>query len=426
MRRPFGELEARKSTKTKKIVAWRARYNGPDGNRYTRQFGDRMAAEAWLVDERRIVDRNEWLPPDRRDTVVDRPTLNQWAAEYVDDRTLAPGTLRNYTRTLRVHIEPTIGKMYLDAITVADVSAWYARVKREARARAKVAKRTSGDGSGEAAQAYKFLSSVFKGAVARGLIDASPARVVGAGRHRRRHQPVVLTPTDVESLALALPEHLRALADLLSWTGLRIGEARALRRRDVDLRDQTEASVSVAQNVSQGGRGINAVVGRVKTEAGYRTVAIPEELALVLGVHVERFAQPGRDGLLFPGRSGGVLPEGTWRYAWIRAREKAGLPDVRTHDLRHTSLTMAARAGATAAELMHRAGHSEARVAMIYQHAAADRDRMIAERMAAMAREDELAARRERRRLGERDVRSSEPPGRGPGAPPGPDGTPLS
>ena len=394
-RRPFGELEARRSRSTDKVTGWRARYWGPDLGRHTRTFGDRMAAEAWLADERRLIERNEWIPPNVRDIVVERLTLSEWAAEYIEDRTLAPGTLRDYSRILRVHIDPTIGAKYLDEVTVADVAAWHARLKKELRARARKANRTT-DGSGEAAQTYKFLSAVFKAAIARGLIDASPARVVAGGRHKRQRQPVLLSAAEVQALAQALPEHLRALADLLSWTGLRIGEARALRRRDVDLRDPASAAVGVAQNVSQGGKGINAVVGRVKTEAGYGTVAIPEELALVLQAHVERFAQPGRDGLLFPGRSGGVLPEGTCRYAWIRAREKAGLPDVRTHDLRHTSLTMAARAGATTAELMHRAGHSEARVAMIYQHAAADRDRMIAERMAAMAREDELAARRAR------------------------------
>lgn len=407
------------------MTGWRARYWGPDLNRHTRTFGDRMAAEGWLVDERRLIERDEWLPPDRRNVVVERLTLSEWATEYIESRTLAPGTLRDYSRILRVHIDPTIGTKYLDEVTVTDVAAWHARLKKELRARARKANRTT-DGSGEAAQTYKFLSAVFKAAIARGLIDASPARVVAGGRHKRQRQPVVLSAAEVQALAQALPEHLRALADLLSWTGLRIGEARALRRRDVDLRDPRSASVSVAQNVSQGGKGINAVVGRVKTEAGYRTVAIPEELALVLKAHVERFAQPGRDGLLFPGRSGGVLPEGTWRYAWIRARQKARLPDVRTHDLRHTSLTMAARAGATTAELMHRAGHTEARVAMIYQHAAADRDRMIAERMAAMAREDELAARRERRRHDEREVPSPELPGRDAGAPPGHDSTPTS
>lgn len=393
-RRSFGELEARRSTKTKKIIAWRARYNGPDLVRYPRQFGDKLAAETWLVEERKLIDRGEWRPPHLRDVAVERLTLSEWAAEYVESRTLAPSTYRNYTRMVRVYVDLSIGRKYLDEVTVADVSAWHARVKADLRARAKKAGRKDGDGSGEASQVYKFVSGVFKGALARGLIDASPARVVGGGRYRRSRQPVVLSSAEVRALAEALPEKYRALADLLSWTGLRIGEARALRRRDVDVRDPARASVSVAQNVSQGGKGVGVVVGAVKTEASNRTVAIPEELAVILADHLARFAKPGRDGLVFPGRSGGVIPEATWRYAWTKARTTAGLADVKTHDLRHTSLTVAARVGATTAELMHRAGHSEARVAMIYQHASAERDRMIAERMAASVRQDELAARR--------------------------------
>jgi integrase len=105
---------------------------------------------------------------------------------------------------------------------------------------------------------------------------------------------------------------------------------------------------------------------------------------------------------VFPSRTGTVLSEATWRYAWITARERGGLPDVKTHELQHTSLTMAARAGATTAELMHRSGHSEARIAMIFQHPSAERDRLITRRMVEMRRGDELAARRALKR-GEAD-----------------------
>jgi hypothetical protein len=42
---------------------------------------------------------------------------------------------------------------------------------------------------------------------------------------------------------------------------------------------------------------------------------------------------------------------------------------------------MAAQAGATTKELMARLGHSTPRAALIYQHAAAERDREIAERI---------------------------------------------
>ncbi|WP_454729518.1 tyrosine-type recombinase/integrase [Cellulosimicrobium protaetiae] len=397
--RTFGSVETRRSKTTNKMVGARARYRGPDGKRYSQTFGDRLSAQMWLVEERKLIDRGEWRPPDRRD-VVRRLTVGEWAAEYVESRSLAPSTYRNYTRMVRVYVEPTIGRRYLHDVTITDVAGWHAQVKADLRKRAKALGRTNGDGAGEASQVYKFLSGVFRAAVTAGLIDTSPARIVGAGRYRRHRTPVVLSTEEIEALATALPEKYRALADVMAWTGLRIGEVRALRRRDVDVRDADDAAITVAQNVSQGGSGIGAVVGRPKTEAGTRTIAIPPEVAETLAEHLRKFAQPGRDGLVFPSRTGTVLSEGTWRYAWIMAREKVGLPDVKTHDLRHTSLTMAARAGATTAELMHRGGHTEARIAMIYQHASAERDRMITHRMIELRRSDELAARRARK-LGE-------------------------
>jgi integrase len=395
-RRAWGEVSARRSKATNKVVAWRARYVGPDLSRHSRSFADRMAAEAWLAAERRLVDRGEWTSPAVRDAVERPLTLAEWADRHLAARDLAPSTRREYERVLRIYIEPTLGRKNLSDISVHDVATWHARLKADLAKVARDAGRQNGDGSGQAAQAYKVLSGVLKGAVSLGLIDYSPARVEGGGRSRRKHQPAIVTPREVQVLAAALPERLRAMADLLAWSGLRIGEARALRRRDVDLRDPSRASVTVSRTITRAGKGVGEVVGRVKTEAGLRTVAIPELLAVILIEHVEHFAQNGPDGLVFPGARGGILSESTWRYAWIRARDAAGLPTVRTHDLRHTSLTMAARTGATTAELMLRAGHADPRVAMGYQHAAAERDRLIADRMGEMMR-DELEPRRRKR-----------------------------
>jgi integrase len=215
----------------------------------------------WLVDEHKLLDRGEWRPPHQREAAVERFTLSEWAAEYVESRTLAPSTYRHYIRLVRLYVDPSIGSRYLDEISVADVAAWHAHVKTDLRKRARATGRTNGDGAGEAAQVYKFVSAVFRAAVGRGLIDTSPAHVAGAGRYRRHRQPVVLSPVEVEALARALPEKYRALADVLSWTGLRVGEARALRRREIDVRDLDAASITVTRTVTRGGRGTCAVSG---------------------------------------------------------------------------------------------------------------------------------------------------------------------
>ena len=56
-------------------------------------------------------------------------------------------------------------------------------------------------------------------------------------------------------------------------------------------------------------------------------------------------------------------------------------PHFQFHDLRHTGNTLAAAAGASTRELMHRMGHVSMRAALIYQHATATRDQEIAAAM---------------------------------------------
>ena len=80
----------------------------------------------------------------------------------------------------------------------------------------------------------------------------------------------------------------------------------------------------------------------------------------------------------------GLVRRKPLRTAWDNARTKVGRTDgLRFHDLRHSSLTWAAAEGATTDELMHRAGHRSSAAAMKYQHATVERDREIADKLAA-------------------------------------------
>ena len=67
------------------------------------------------------------------------------------------------------------------------------------------------------------------------------------------------------------------------------------------------------------------------------------------------------------------------------AREKAGRPDLRFHDLRHTGAVLAASTGATLSELMTRLGHTTPDAALRYQHTAKGRDAAIAEALSKLA-----------------------------------------
>jgi integrase len=95
--------------------------------------------------------------------------------------------------------------------------------------------------------------------------------------------------------------------------------------------------------------------------------------------HLREHAAMGRDGLLFPAGHGAQLAPSTLYRVYYPARDKAGRPDLRFHDLRHTGAVLAASTGATLAELMARLGHSTPAAALRYQHAANNRDRVIAD-----------------------------------------------
>jgi len=119
--------------------------------------------------------------------------------------------------------------------------------------------------------------------------------------------------------------------------------------------------------------------------AGKRDVAIPPHLLPAIRDHLVEHTAPGQDALLFPAFQGGHLHQATMGQIFDKARQAAGRPDLRFHDLRHTGATLAALTGATLAELMARLGHSTVGAALRYQHAAQGRDREIAALLSKLA-----------------------------------------
>jgi integrase len=117
-----------------------------------------------------------------------------------------------------------------------------------------------------------------------------------------------------------------------------------------------------------------------KTDAGVRDISIPPHLLPAIEDHMTRYVGPGRNSLLFPSVTDPerhLAPSAMYRM-YYPAREAAGRPDLRVHDLRHSGAVLAAQTGATLAELMGRLGHSSPAAALRYQHIAGGRDREIA------------------------------------------------
>ena len=113
-------------------------------------------------------------------------------------------------------------------------------------------------------------------------------------------------------------------------------------------------------------------------------MTLPAAIAAVLEEHLEKHVPASPDSLLFSTSSGGFLARSNWNATFRRAADAIGLPAVRPHELRHTGATLAAATGATTKELMRRLGHSSPTAALLYQHAADNRDAEIARALDAM------------------------------------------
>lgn len=218
------------------------------------------------------------------------------------------------------------GGIELGKLTVSAVRAWHAALLVELPA--------------VAPKAYQVLRTTLNTAVADGLLVVNPCKIKGAGQAHHEERPVA-SVAEVGDLADAVDPRWRAMVLLAYWCGLRLGELRALRRKDLDLLHRW---VQVREQVADvGGR---LLTGPPKTDAGRRRVAIPPHIQDALAHHLEIFVGPEPDAYVFTGHHGAApLPSATWRRAWDEARRTTGLLHLHLHDLRHAGNTLAAATG---------------------------------------------------------------------------------
>lgn len=385
-RRQFGKLRKLPSKR------WQASYIGPDQIRHagTATFTAKGDAEEWLNDERKLIERDAWTPPATRHAAkhAKGATLREYAPTWLDKHRradgepLKPRTLAHYRNLLEARILPELGDVPMTALDADTLADWRDNLPNTPTMNA---------------HAYALLRGILTTAAKKDPRITPPA-IPGAAKAKTRHKVEPATLAELATIVENMPDRHRLAVLLMSWCALRFGEVTELRRQDVDLR-RGKLRIRRAVVLVEGER----IVSTPKSAAGVRDVTIPPHLVPIITDHLERFAQPGPSGLLFPADHGGHLSQSTLNgkpgrrriikgriinessSGFCRAREAAGRPDLRLHDLRHTGAVLAAQTGATLAELMARLGHSTPAAAMRYQHAARDRDKAIAAALSELA-----------------------------------------
>lgn len=351
-----------------------ARYTGPDGLSHNAPvtFDTKTDAKAWLSTVRADMVRGLWRP-----SAAAKPmTFEDYSAAWLSHRTLKPRTHSHYRSLLENQLTPTFGPFPLKDITVDLVVRWHAEQGTTTPTLR--------------SHAYGLLRSILGSALQDQLIPVNPAHIRGAGNSTRVHKIRPASLEELGTLAEAMPAKHRLMVVLAAWCALRYGELTELRREDIDVK---HGLIRIRRAVVRADG--QTIVGTPKSDAGMRDVAIPPHIMPMVRDHLSQTITGGRKGLLFPGADGvshlapsafyGKRPTKTRAgFGYYAAREAAGRPDLRFHDLRHTGAVLAASTGASLAELMGRLGHSTPGAALRYQHAAQGRDAAIAIALSAL------------------------------------------
>ena len=266
------------------------------------------------------------------------------AAEYVDGRKVAGvrslGTAKGQLNVLRDYF----GSSRLRSITHGDVRQFRAaRLAQETRTKTQ---RTIASVNRELSMLRRMLNVAQReGWILRNPFASGDSLISLADENKRER--ILTREEEVRLLAACdTPQraHLKAILICALDTGMRQGEIFSLRWRDVDLENRLVS--------------IQAFHTKTLKE---RQVAITTRLAIELE-RLKARAADDRNGLVF-----GILDN--VKRSFTAARSKAGLKDLRFHDLRHTAATRLVGAHIPLSDVGRVLGHSQANTTYRYVNA---------------------------------------------------------
>lgn len=349
---------------------WRVRWTDDEGRLRTMMFERKADADRKDAAVRVDLDRGQYVDP-TAGRVRFREYAEQWRANQVHRQT----TQVHVGIQLRRHVYPVLGDRTLSVIRPTQIQAWV--------------RGASADLAPSTVEVvYRYLSAIFKAAVADRLIHHTPC--VGVKLPKREPKRVDPLPTEAVHVWMdAMPARYEALVALGAGSGLRGGEMLGLEVEKVDFLRRT---VRVDQQLVLV-NGEPPFLAPPKTAASYRTVPIGRFVIDALAAHLARFpvteveivdktgprpvTRPAR--LVFLSARGlpirrNVLATKTIVPALRAARRQilgrrsteatrtlaASLDDAGLHALRHYFASLLIGHGASVKEVQERLGHASA------------------------------------------------------------------
>ncbi len=347
-----------------------------------------------------VVARIKELEKERDEGVTTRPgerwTLAAWLVHWLEN--IARPNLRQtsysaYRAAVHTHLIPGIGAHKLDRLEPEHLERFYQRMIAE------------GSKPATAHQAHRTVRVALGEALRRGHVKRNVARIAKGPR---------ITGAEIEPYSVEEAQRVMNAAasdrNAARWSvalslGLRQGEALALRWSDLDLKSgHLSVRWTALRPMYKHGCNrpcgrtpgycpqkvrVNPMLGETKSNAGRRTIGLPDELVALLRAHrivQERERRHARQlwvegDWVFASENGEPLNPNTDYHEWKALLTRAGVREARLHDARHTAATMLLALGVNdraAADIM---GWSSTTMSGRYQHMTDPIRREIAKRL---------------------------------------------
>ncbi|MEI8149525.1 MAG: tyrosine-type recombinase/integrase [Actinomycetes bacterium] len=335
--------------KRKDSDSWQAGWSNLEGKWRTKDFPTKAEAARFEARMKAEVQKGDYTNPHAAKTLL-KDVYAKWKE---CNQQLKPKSIADAESLWRCFVEPKFGNRQIGSITRSDVKAW-------------IADGTSVTGKKASASRMRkatfLLYGILNEAVEQDLLGkvslGKTKGLIPKLEEKKKHQ--VISNEELQRLAEASGDY--GLLILVAGTvGLRWAELVALTPEDFDFKEKT---ISISKSLSE----VNGSFELVTTKSGKpREVPIPESLQKELKLKVVS-TPAGKN--VFASSKGDFLRSSNFaRRVFKPALKKAGLPDMRFHDLRHSAVTNLLASGTSFISVSKMAGHANPSTTInIYGH----------------------------------------------------------
>ena len=286
---------------------------------------------------------------------AEKYTLGQWMDIWFENYAkvkVRPSSHQTYRGYIDNHIKPHIGKIPLNKLSSLELQKFYKKLLGNGRVkRVESKKQPKGLSAKTVRNINQVISSALDLAKEQKLIATNPTDSCALPKVEHKEMHTIPAEDLAKFLREAKASGVYEMYYIELATGLRRGELLGLKWSDIDFANRV---IRVQRQVAR----INGeiVEAPLKTKNSYRNISISEDTAEVLKAQREKVASE----YVFPSPNGGPISPDSVNHMLQRVLERAGLPKVRFHDLRHTFATIALQNGVDIKTVSGMLGHYSA------------------------------------------------------------------